>query len=58
MGHTNISMSLRDVDDYWPLLRKGGVMLLDDYGFPSVRKAIDEGLNAVDAAEKAIVRKP
>jgi predicted O-methyltransferase YrrM len=50
---------VRDLDDYWPLLRSGGIMLVDDYGFPSVRKAVEERLpNPVDAAEKAIVRKP
>jgi predicted O-methyltransferase YrrM len=48
----------RDVDDYWPLLRKGGVMLLDDYGFPGVKKAIDERLKVGAVAEKAIARKP
>jgi predicted O-methyltransferase YrrM len=48
----------RDVDDYWPLLRKGGVMLLDDYGFPGVKKAIDERLKVDAVAEKAIARKP
>lgn len=49
---------LRDIDDYWPLLRPGGVMLLDDYGFPGVRKAIDEKLKATEVAEKALARKP
>jgi predicted O-methyltransferase YrrM len=49
---------LRDIDDYWPLLKPGGVMLLDDYGFPGVRKAIDEKLKATEVGEKALVRKP
>jgi hypothetical protein len=33
-------------------------MLLDDYGFPGVKKAIDERLKVDAVAEKAIARKP
>jgi predicted O-methyltransferase YrrM len=49
---------LRDIDDYWPLLKSGGVMLLDDFTFPMVGKAVRERFpDAVSVGEKALVRK-
>lgn len=49
----------RDIQDYWPLLRSGGIMLLDDFGFVEVNKAVLEELpDAVSVGEKALVRKP
>lgn len=49
----------RDIEDYWPLLRSGGIMLLDDFGFVEVNKAVREKFpNAVSVNEKALVRKP
>lgn len=36
-----------DIKAYLPLLNKGGVMFGDDYGWPGVRKAVDEGLGKV-----------
>lgn len=40
-GHEYESVLL-DLRLYWSLLRPGGVMIMDDYRWPGVRKAIDE----------------
>lgn len=34
--------ALMDMDFYWRILRKGGVMFGDDYGFPGVSKSVAE----------------
>ena len=50
---------LSDIDRYWPLLRSGGIMLLDDFGFREVNKAVKERFpDVVCVREKALVRKP
>jgi predicted O-methyltransferase YrrM len=42
-GHREVEVSL-DVNDYWPLLRAGGIMLGDDYclAWPGVVAAVDK----------------
>lgn len=40
-GHEYESVLL-DLTLYWRLLRPGGVMIMDDYRWPGVRRAIDE----------------
>jgi SAM-dependent methyltransferase len=32
----------RDIENYWALLRPGGIMIGDDYPWPGVKKAADE----------------
>lgn len=36
----------RDLEDYWPLVRDGGVLFGDDYNWRSVRSAVDEFFGA------------
>jgi predicted O-methyltransferase YrrM len=49
----------RDAEDYWPLLRSGGIMLFDDFSFKAVNKAVKEVFpDVVCVGEKGLVRKP
>lgn len=40
-GHREVEISL-DMNDYWPLLRAGGIMFGDDYSWPGVIAAVDK----------------
>lgn len=48
----------RDIEDYWPLVRPGGILFGDDYGHPEVYQAVQDTLHDVRAMwEKFIVVK-
>ncbi|TPG47273.1 class I SAM-dependent methyltransferase [Roseomonas nepalensis] len=53
----------RDIENYWALLRPGGILIGDDYPWPGVKQAADEfagkhGLEMVVENPKWIIRKP
>jgi predicted O-methyltransferase YrrM len=53
----------RDIENYWALLRAGGIMIGDDYPWPGVKKAADEfaaakGLPLEVDGPKWVLRKP
>ncbi|MBP0446095.1 class I SAM-dependent methyltransferase [Roseomonas sp. SSH11] len=53
----------RDIENYWPLLRGGGIMIGDDYPWPGVKQAADEfaavkGLQLEVDGPKWTLRKP
>lgn len=37
---------IKDIDAYMPILKKGGIMFGDDYGFYGVKQAVDEFFNS------------
>ena len=61
-GHEYEAVML-DIVVFWRLLRPGGSMLLDDYKWPGVRRAIDEfaesqGIVVRSQGNVAVLRKP
>lgn len=44
-AHDSTSVA-RDVTLYVPMVKKGGVIIFDDYGHPDVRRGVDMALNA------------
>ena len=45
-GYHSFEQTLNDLENYWPLLRLGGILMLDDYvdAYPGVKQAWDEFL--------------
>jgi cephalosporin hydroxylase len=43
-GYHSFEQTLNDLENYWPLLRLGGILMLDDYvdAYPGVKQAWDE----------------
>ena len=53
----------RDLENYWALLRPGGILIGDDYPWPGVKRAADEfaaaqGLPLEVSDPKWVLRKP
>ena len=48
----------RDLDDYWPFVRPGGFLIVDDYHFADVHRAVDERFpQARGVYEKCVVQR-
>ena len=48
----------RDIEEYWPLVRPGGILFGDDYGHPEVYQAVQDTLHDVRVMwEKFVVIK-
>jgi hypothetical protein len=44
---------VRDLSLYYPLLKSGGALILDDYGNEEVKKGVDGALSAFGGIESA-----